>query len=380
MNGVRVESDFVLPAAATIANSGPLTGTGSFILGTGAHFDIGLAPANAYSGVLSLSPSASVTLHGSGVQTAYLLGVSDNAEVRMAAGQLLRLTNTTSGYGLLNSGKVELLGGGSSEPSEIDVAGAATNSGDGLLTGRDAILRFTGGMSNSASIAFTGGINDISGDITNSPGGKIVVSGGAAATFYDDVMQNGTLRVSKIGSTTSVAVFLGAVTGAGGSTGGGDIFFEGDLRPGNSPASVNFENNVSFGSAAGLKIELGGTAPGTGYDQVHVTGALSLDGSLNVSLINGFAPGLGNQFTVLTFGSRSGDFASYSGLEVDGHLSLRHAFTANSLALTARPTIDGDINLDGTVDIFDVNNVSAHWRKPVRKATPTATGSWISST
>jgi hypothetical protein len=80
-----------------------------------------------------------------------------------------------------------------------------------------------------------------------------------------------------------------------------------------------------------------------------------------VSLINSFTPALGNQFTVLTFASRSGDFATYTGLNVGGHLTLRRTFTANSLLLTARPTIDGDINLDGTVDIFDVNAVSAAW-------------------
>ena len=78
-----------------------------------------------------------------------------------------------------------------------------------------------------------------------------------------------------------------------------------------------------------------------------------------MSLLDGFVPGLNDKFTVLTFGSRSGDFAAYSGLNVGGHLALRHAFVANSLVLTARPAVDGDINLDGTVDIFDVNTVSS---------------------
>ena len=49
----------------------------------------------------------------------------------------------------------------------------------------------------------------------------VVVTGGAHATFYDDVTQDALLRVSKVGSTTSVAVFLGAFSGTGGSTGGG---------------------------------------------------------------------------------------------------------------------------------------------------------------
>jgi hypothetical protein len=60
--------------------------------------------------------------------------------------------------------------------------------------------------------------------------------------------------------SSSVAVILGAFSGSGGSTGGGDIFFEGNLRPGNSPATVTFDNNVSFGSGASLDIELGGAA------------------------------------------------------------------------------------------------------------------------
>ncbi len=288
-------------------------------------------------------------IHGTGTVNANLVNYA-GGELRVAAGESL----VVSGGGHTNDGKFEAIGG------SLEFIGPVTNNAStGLITGRSATLRFQGGLTNAGAFSLTSGVNDVSGDIDNT--GSIVVSGGAAATFYDDVIQNGTLRVSKVGSTTSVAVFLGAVTGAGGSTGGGDVFFEGDLRPGNSPASVNFENNVSFGSATGLEIELGGTAPGSQYDQVHVSGDLTLNGALDVDLINGFLPVLGDQFTVLTFGSRTGDFASYSGLNVGGHLALRYSFTPTSLLLTARPAIDGDINLDGVVDIFDVNDVSAHW-------------------
>ena len=95
--------------------------------------------------------------------------------------------------------------------------------------------------------------------------------------------KNGTLRVSKVGSTTSTAVFLGDFTGDGGSTGGGDIFFEGDLRPGNSPAQVTYDNNVFFGSGSTLEIELGGVTPGLEHDKIIVDGSIALDGALNVS-------------------------------------------------------------------------------------------------
>ena len=44
-----------------------------------------------------------------------------------------------------------------------------------------------------------------------------------------------------------------------------------------------------------------------------------------------------------------------------GHLGLRGRFGPSGLLLTARPAVDGDINLDGTVNIFDVNSVSSNW-------------------
>ena len=121
-------------------------------------------------------------------------------------------------------------------------------------------------------MSLTGGTNVAFGDIDNT-GSMVVVSGGAVAAFYDDVTQNGVLRVSKSGSTTSVAV-SGDFSGAGGSTGGGDIFFEGDLRPGNSPPTVTFDNNVSLGSMRRAGSRVGGPLPGTQFDRVNIAGEL----------------------------------------------------------------------------------------------------------
>ena len=36
-------------------------------------------------------------------------------------------------------------------------------------------------------------------------------------------------------------------------------------------------------------------------------------------------------------------------------------FSLTHLTLTVMPTIDGDANLDGTVNIFDINLVSTNW-------------------
>jgi hypothetical protein len=67
------------------------------------------------------------------------------------------------------------------------------------------------------------------------------------------------------------------------------------------------------GSFGTLKADVGGTTAGTGYDQLQISGAATLAGTLNVSTIGGFLPSSGDVFTVLTFGSRSGTFGSITG-------------------------------------------------------------------
>lgn len=56
-------------------------------------------------------------------------------------------------------------------------------------------------------------------------------------------------------------------------------------------SEIAFYNNPTVNiSNSSLKIELGGASPGSQYDQLHVIGDVTLDGTLAVSLINGFAP------------------------------------------------------------------------------------------
>ena len=208
-----------------------------------------------------------------------------------------------------------------------------------MITGQNAILRFNGGLTNDGSMLLSSGVNNVFGDITNSATGKIVVAGGAAATFYDDVVQNGALQVIKVGSTNSTAVFAGSFSGSGGASGGGDIFFLGDLRPGNSPAIVTFDNNVGFGASAGLDVELGGLTPGSDYDQVHATGVLSLAGALDVSLTRGFVPRAGNSFDILDWGSLSGAFATLNLPALSGGLawSTSQLYTTGVLTVIPEP-------------------------------------------
>ena len=59
-----------------------------------------------------------------------------------------------------------------------------------------------------------------------------------------------------------------------------------------------------------LQIELGGLTPVSQYDRLSVTGAATLDGTLNAVPINGFVPSVGDSFTVLLYGSHTDAFST----------------------------------------------------------------------
>ena len=273
-------------------------------------------------------------------------------EIRVIGGERLHVIGAGPHT---SAGRIEVLGLDMNQ-AEIEFTGPLTNSASGgVATGHSAIMRFNGGLNNAGALALAGGANQVTGDVANT--GDVIVSGGATATFHDDVTNNGTLQVSNVGSTTSVAVFLGAFTGTGGSTGGGDVFFEGDLRPGNSTATVTLENNISFGPESALHIELGGLAAGVQYDQIHVTGELTLGGSLNVSLVNGFTPFVGLSFDVLDWTSVSGTFASIN-LPAIGTLQWNTSQLYTTGVISVGAAFEADFDEDGDVDGDDL----ARWR------------------
>ena len=92
------------------------------------------------------------------------------------------------------------------------------------------------------------------------------------------------------------------------------------LAPGNSPGITDIVGDYTQTADATLQIEIGGLSPGpgtpvnNGYDQVNVSGLATLDGTLEVSLLDDFVPGVGDTFDFLTFGSVDGHFANATGL------------------------------------------------------------------
>ena len=88
-----------------------------------------------------------------------------------------------------------------------------------------------------------------------------------------------------------------------------------------------------------VAIDIGGTATSL-FGRMTISGAATLDGMLNLALVNGFSPALGNSFQVMTFDSRTGQFATINGLALGNGKQFTPAYTATNLTLdvtTAAP-------------------------------------------
>ena len=199
--------------------------------------------------------------------------------------------------------------GTSAYQATFESAGPFTNNagGTGLIAAQNATVEFDSGLTNQSAVAFSNGVNNVFGTVANTPSGNITITGGASTTFYGDVAQNGTLVVSAAGNIQSSVVFLGALTGSGGFTGGGDVFIEGDLRP-SDPVEVTFGGNAYLSGSSNTVMQLAGPLAGSQYDQIKVTGQLVLAGDLNVELLDGFQPQAGQSFQLFD-GGLSGAFA-----------------------------------------------------------------------
>ena len=103
---------------------------------------------------------------------------------------------------------------------------------------------------------------------------------------------------------------------------------------------------------ATLEIDLGGTHPGE-FDQLQVAGDVSLSGTLDVSLIDGFDGASGQSFDIITADSVTGTFDNVIAPE-GMNVQVNYSGSTVSLAVTDDSFLLGDINRDGEVNFLDI--------------------------
>jgi len=244
----------------------------------------------------------------------------------------------------------------------FDVNGNLTNFSSSTLTGGaytvDGTLQFNGAsiVSNAANITLgsttakiqnQSGTNAMLGFNTNTAGGKFTLSGNANLTTTGGSFTNaGTVTVNT-GSTFTVgggsfnftqtagtSTIDGTLANNGSGAldlNGGNLYGTGTLdygvvdsatiTPGNSSAiegKLQVNGTYAQNSAGALDVTIGGTTAGTKYDQINISGAASLSGTLNITLAAGYTPAIGNTFDIVNASSISGTFTTVNGLAING--------------------------------------------------------------
>lgn len=230
------------------------------------------------------------------------------------------------------------------------------NGGSRTLAGRDGLAEIDSRI--SGVISGTGSINK------TQPGTLELT----AANTYDGGTNINAGRLL-INNTSGSGVGTGDVTVNANATLGGSgalgtladgtnvtVNSGGHIAPGNSSGILTVNGDVSFLADSFLDTELAGVAAGTEFDRLVINGAALLDGTLQVALINDFAPVLGHTFAILSAtGGVSGSFASAALPQLSSGLDWDIAYGANSvtLAVVEATVLAGDYNQNGVVDTAD---------------------------
>lgn len=130
-------------------------------------------------------------------------------------------------------------------------------------------------------------------------------SGSTFENLIGAVIANGNIAVNPGSNFINDGELIGTVVVAGNGT----VVNRGTLAPGNSPGTATVNGNYSAAASAVHNFEVGGTAA-NGYDKLNVTGNVALNGTLNITLINGFTPTTGNPDLPIITGTISGAFST----------------------------------------------------------------------
>jgi len=122
------------------------------------------------------------------------------------------------------------------------------------------------------------------------------------------------------------------------------------VRPGASPGTLAINGNYTQTASGELQMEIGGLIAGSEFDRLTVSGSASLNGALTVRMIDGFLPKVGNVFPILSYGSRSGAFATTNGLTLPMPVALRGVYGSTGMSLQAFDAGTLDSDNDGAPD------------------------------
>ncbi|TIR17842.1 MAG: autotransporter outer membrane beta-barrel domain-containing protein [Mesorhizobium sp.] len=302
---------------------GGITGTGGFVK-NGAYRQV-LAGNNSYQGATQILGGTLYAV-GSGIDS-----IPDASAVTVAAGATLSLARPSISSSITGI------------DSDDETIGSLSGAGNVALGDRKLTI---GG---DASTTFSGSMSGAGGSLAKLGTGTLTLSGTNTYTGATTV-DAGRLRVDGSLGNTAVSVnSSGTLSGVG--TIAGPVTVDGTIAPGDSPGTLTV-GSLTLNAGAKLDYELGvpGTVGNGVNDLIVVNGDLTLDGTLNITDVGGFGPGV---YRLMNYGGALTD----NGLEFGTTpVSASDLFIQTSIA--------GEVNLISsagvTLGFWDGGNTGLH--------------------
>src|ERR1700722_5020713 len=367
------------------------TGAGSVALGSSGP--LLLVNANVAVGDFTFD-DAEGTLDGSGVLTVngtfdWSAGTMQGAgSVNMASGSTLSITGATTFHRTVNAAGMTTFG---SCISAGDGA-AFNNLVGGVCALQPGITISYDGMgalpmfSNAGTFNAVGSMYYTTVGVPFSNSGFVQVQSNLMA-FSEGYTQ--TAGSTTVASATTMELYSTGALIAGGTLSGtglvdGPVTNAATVHPGASPGILNFSyyntayKAYSQTSNGALAIDIGGLTPGAQYSQLASSDAIALNGALNLTLINGFQPALGDTFSVATFPSVTGTFATVTGNHLANGVVLVPVYSKTNVLLAAMNdvqltppvrngagysfTFNSTLNISYAVEYADSLSPPVHWQ------------------
>ncbi|HEY4232601.1 MAG TPA: hypothetical protein VGM76_04190, partial [Lacipirellulaceae bacterium] len=186
----------------------------------------------------------------------------------------------------------------------VDGAGSTWNTPEQLYVGLGGTAKFdvTGGAlvnigTTEIGVAPTAGgtvsVNDSNWTNTGDFTVGVAGTGKLTVSFGGTVTVSGAFVVGPKGTAEGNSIIVAKVHSEGHVAPG----IAGSPLPANTIGTLQINGAYTQASGAALDIELAST---TSLDKLSITGPATLDGTLNITLFNGFTPTVGNSFDLLT--------------------------------------------------------------------------------
>ena len=264
---------------------------------------IGSSLADPFINIGTMNITGTPGLNGAGFINQGTLAQSGSGALNVAYG--VSLTNGASGtLDLQNDNGFTVIGGGGPNPFFDNFGTVRKSAGTGT-----SIFAYGLYVTNKGTIeVLTGALQFW---IFTQESGTTSMNGGNLE-FVNEAVFNG-------GSLVGNGTITGNVRNNGANFG-----------PGFSPGKITINGNYTQGANGVMTLEIGGAAAGTGYDQLQVSGAAALGGTLNISLINGFRPAIGDVFPFILPGSFTGAFSTINTTGFTGQVN----YSASGISIT----------------------------------------------